>query len=375
MGDLEAARRDERDFLLASLDDLEAEFAAGDLDEADYRALKSDYTARAARAIRALERAEAPRRPPRRDWRRVVLWTVLIVVVAGLAGFWIAEFSGSRDPGDSITGDIRTDARQRLFQARQLLGTDRDRALELYDSVLEDQPANAEALAYRGWLMRLDGDPEGAQDFVERSVLVDPTYPDALVFAASIALELGDVDTAGAHLDRLDAIDAPPFVAQLVQAQGLRIGIAEARLLTGEPDSFATSGMTVAELNHAAESVLASDPERGIRLYDTVLTQEPDNVEILTFSGFYHALVALETGTEALPIMQRGYDDLTHALEIDPDDPRALVYRAFVGFYVDQLDRSRADLAAYDALDAGRDDLDAFIFEFGLREALEQASE
>lgn len=370
MADLETTRREERDFLLASLDDLEAEYAAGDLDEADYLALKSDYTTRAARAIRALERAEAPKVAPARDWRRIGLWTVLIVLVAGLAGFWIAEFSGSRDPGESITGDIRRDARERLFQAQQLLGSDPDRAIEIYDDVLVDQPANAEALAYRGWLTKLGGDAAAAQDFVERAVLVDPTYPDGLVFAASIALELEDADTAAAHLAQLDSLDAPPFIAQLVQAQGLRIGIAEALLYTGEPDSFATSGMTVAQVNHAAESVLTSDPARGIELYDAVLAQQPDDVELLTFSGFYHALVALETGTQALPVMQRGYDDLSVALEVDPDDPRALVYRAFVGFYVDELDQSRADLAAYDALESGSEDLDSFIFEFGLREAL-----
>ena len=50
-------RIEERDFLLASLDDLEAEYAAGDLDDDDYAALKADYTTRAARVIRELEAA------------------------------------------------------------------------------------------------------------------------------------------------------------------------------------------------------------------------------------------------------------------------------------------------------------------------------
>ncbi|GJM37130.1 MAG: hypothetical protein DHS20C19_04970 [Acidimicrobiales bacterium] len=370
MADLEATRREERDFLLASLDDLEAEYAAGDLDEADYAALKSDYTTRAARAIRSVDRAEPPTRPERRDWRRIALWTALVVIVASLAGMWIAEFSGTRGVGESTTGDIRRSVRERLFQAQQALGTDPDEAIEIYDSILEEQPANAEALAYRGWLTRLGGDPEAGQSCVERAVLADPTYPDALVFASSIALELDDPATAAARLAQLDSIEAPAYIAQLVQGQGLRIAVAEALLATGEPDSFAASGMTVAQVNHAAESVLTSDPDRGIALYDLVLAQRPDDAELLTFAGFYQALVALEVGSDALPIMERGYHDLSLAVELDPEDPRALVYRAFVGFYVDELEQSRADLAAYDALDAGREDLEAFLFQFGLREAL-----
>ena len=44
----------ERDFLLKSLDDLETERAAGNIDDASYTELHDDYTARAAAAIRAL---------------------------------------------------------------------------------------------------------------------------------------------------------------------------------------------------------------------------------------------------------------------------------------------------------------------------------
>ena len=41
----------ERDFLLTSIADLDAEFAAGDIDDADRRALLDGYTARAATVI------------------------------------------------------------------------------------------------------------------------------------------------------------------------------------------------------------------------------------------------------------------------------------------------------------------------------------
>ena len=43
----------EEEFLLRSIDDLEAELAAGGIDAATYRTLHDDYTARAAAVIRA----------------------------------------------------------------------------------------------------------------------------------------------------------------------------------------------------------------------------------------------------------------------------------------------------------------------------------
>src|SRR5690606_11549803 len=50
-----AALEEERDFLLRSLDDLEREHDAGDVDDADYAELKDDYTARAAAVLRAID--------------------------------------------------------------------------------------------------------------------------------------------------------------------------------------------------------------------------------------------------------------------------------------------------------------------------------
>ena len=48
----EQALRDELEFLLASIDDLEREREAGDVDEEDHRRLLDGYTARAARIAR-----------------------------------------------------------------------------------------------------------------------------------------------------------------------------------------------------------------------------------------------------------------------------------------------------------------------------------
>jgi hypothetical protein len=50
----------DRDFLIRSLKDLDAEHDAGDLDPADHSRLKDDYTARAASVLRAIEVAKSP---------------------------------------------------------------------------------------------------------------------------------------------------------------------------------------------------------------------------------------------------------------------------------------------------------------------------
>ncbi len=50
----------ERQFLLRSLADLDAEFDAGDIEEDDYRSLTDDYTARTAAVLKAIEAVTTP---------------------------------------------------------------------------------------------------------------------------------------------------------------------------------------------------------------------------------------------------------------------------------------------------------------------------
>src|SRR5688500_13837142 len=94
---------DQREFLLRSLEDLEREHDAGDIDDDDYRALKDDYTARAAAALRA-ERAAAAASP--RAGGRGLVALGGIVLFAVVAGLLVAQASGRRNPGDTVTGDI-----------------------------------------------------------------------------------------------------------------------------------------------------------------------------------------------------------------------------------------------------------------------------
>ena len=83
---------EERDFLLRSLDDLEEEYAAGDVEEDDYRALRDDYTQRAATVLRSIEQRRAARAAAtsrRRSPARVLAWGAGVLVFGVLAGLGV----------------------------------------------------------------------------------------------------------------------------------------------------------------------------------------------------------------------------------------------------------------------------------------------
>ena len=201
-----AELEEQRAFLLRSLDDLERERAAGDIDDADYRTLRDDYTARAAAVIRAIDEGRASL-PGRRslDTRRTLLAAAGVLVVAVIAGLGVAAASGTRLNGEFGSGETRDTSVALLREAAQLArdGQVMD-ALERYDEVLEADPLNAPALTYKGWLLVDVGDSSGERRLVERgtgilreAVEADPTYPDARFFYGFVLLRLlGDRDAA-----------------------------------------------------------------------------------------------------------------------------------------------------------------------------------
>lgn len=378
---IDPALLEERDFLLGSLDDLEAEYAAGDLDDADYESLKADYTTRAARVLRAIEAGEhpAPIEAPtakRTGW----MWLAGITVVATLAGITVAQFSGSRTLNDTITGDIRVTTRELLLEAQQLLGEgDLDAAIDVYDDVLELSPANTEALAYKAWFLRLQGNVVDARPLVEDAVAIDPDYADARVFATAIALDVGDVDAAKGHLDAFDQLDAPPFIEQLVVQQGLRDRLAEiarndalARVepvaLVDDPVPFSETELTVDDVLLAAEALAAQgEPFTGIQLGEWMLESVPEDPDALAGQGW---LLARSATPDALAPAEIGLTFLDRALDVELAHPEALVYRAFVHNFLGDPVSAAADLAAFDGLETRPADLRGLILAFGLRESI-----
>lgn len=208
---------DQREFLLRSLEDLEREHAAGDVDDHDYAALKDDYTARAAAVLRAIDAGSTrSARMVRRPWRRTVLVGLGVIAFATLAGVLVAQTAGRRDVGEVATGDIRQSVTEKLNEARRRSSAgELDAAVELYDEVLTDDPASAEALTYKGWMLTLSGQDEDGLTALLEAATAHPTYPDVHAFLAIVFFRTGLVEQAGRELDRLDALDPPPAISEL----------------------------------------------------------------------------------------------------------------------------------------------------------------
>ena len=77
---------EDRDFLFSSLEDLEREYAAGDMDTADYEALKSSYVKRLADVLRSADVGDEPVENadvvPARNGKKLVLTVAVVLCVA-----------------------------------------------------------------------------------------------------------------------------------------------------------------------------------------------------------------------------------------------------------------------------------------------------
>jgi tetratricopeptide (TPR) repeat protein len=214
-------------FLLRSIDDLDRERAAGDLAEDDWAALRDDYVARAAARLRAVPVAATAARP--RPWLKPAAAVAAVAGLAAGSGVLVARSSGTRLPNQPAAGGItETGPSGRLAQARALIGERKVLdAIKVYDQVLATDPRNAEALAYRGWLVRLTGkasnDPaliDKGLSFVERAVVADPSYPDARFFKGEILLrDKGDAAGAIPEFRAFLASNAAPDMATLVEGE------------------------------------------------------------------------------------------------------------------------------------------------------------
>jgi tetratricopeptide (TPR) repeat protein len=222
-----AELEEQRNFLLRSLQDLDDERAAGDLAEADYQMLHDDYTARAAEVLRSIDEGRASAAgsgaSPRRGRRLIAV--VVVAAVAGSAGLAVAAASGTRLPGDNITGDIRETPSSQLTQAATLAQQGEvAEALRLYDEVLEGDPANVEALSERGLLLvslasatQRPALAARGRESIEQALTVDADNARAL-FYLGLALRLeGDDPRAADAFTAALAADPPPALRQAME--------------------------------------------------------------------------------------------------------------------------------------------------------------
>ena len=171
------ALEDERDFLLRSLDDLETERVAGNVDDDTYRELHDDYTARAAATIRAMrDGVDARPRPEPLPLRRRALVTTAIVVFAVVAGVSLAAALGARLPGQ--TGSGNTGVGSSASSGGSAAATAAQLRAQLraqLEGAVKRNPGDSKArLAFAEFLER-DGDPPGALEQYVEVARRDPT--------------------------------------------------------------------------------------------------------------------------------------------------------------------------------------------------------
>jgi tetratricopeptide (TPR) repeat protein len=208
---------EERDFLLASLRDLERERENGELSQRDYDALHADYTARAAVVLRALERGPAraaraeKREAPVRTKRPLVVTVGVVLIIAALAGGAVATFAGQRGAGTPMTGSLSDSPSGKMQQALELESQGKAaEALKVYDGMLKDDPRDVQALAYRAWLLKRAGLPDLAMTALDQAISIDPNFPDAHFFRGMVLYQ-DRADPAGAVSEfRLFLANDPP---------------------------------------------------------------------------------------------------------------------------------------------------------------------
>ena len=200
LADLEEQRR----FLLQSLKDLDREREAGDIDDVDYRTLRDDYTARTAAVLHAIDERKAglvhQQKGARR--RRSTKWTALVVagvVALGIGGgVLVASTSGQRMPGQTATGNVPSNVSDQLAAAQNDIAQGKAvDALKLYDQVLKQDPRNAQALTFRGWILESANLHDEALASLDKALAADPTFAMAHYFKGAVLFE-GKNDPAGA---------------------------------------------------------------------------------------------------------------------------------------------------------------------------------
>ncbi|MDE0927542.1 MAG: cytochrome c-type biogenesis protein CcmH [Acidimicrobiales bacterium] len=266
-------------------------------------------------ALRRWSGASTGRASAKKSSRPMVLLGIAVLAVG--AGLLVAQTSGSRGVGETGSGEIRSSTRTLLAQAGVAAPQE---AITLYTEVLELQPSNVEALTYRAWALWRSGGQLLARVDINDAVTMDPAYPDARVFRASMLFADEEAAAAAQDLLVLDTLAAPPIVGDLLAASHLRERIASSLAAQGDLLTALTLLDSGIEVTAQPAPLLA---ERGWLL---AVTFEPD-------------------------LLGLAVEALDEALALEPAHPNALAYRALVrSVLLEDAEGAAADAASFAAL-------------------------
>jgi tetratricopeptide (TPR) repeat protein len=86
------------------------------------------------------------------------------------------------------------------------------KALDHYMVVLDLEPENSDALVRVGWLTSISAEPELAEPFFVRALVIDPDYPQAYWYLANVRIEMGNMEGAIESLEALLTYEIPTEV-------------------------------------------------------------------------------------------------------------------------------------------------------------------
>jgi cytochrome c-type biogenesis protein CcmH/NrfG len=212
------------EFLRRSLEDLEREHDAGDLDDDDYAELKADYEQRLevfAPDRRAIDRQSGAKTSA------FALSTVFLIVVAVAAGILVARSTGRRESGQTLSGNAQSEVVVTTTTLPEALGRCLDLeagdAIDCYTTYTESNPLDPDGWAAYGlFAIRAGIANENDQligagvSFLQKALEVDPEYVPARVQLATVYLRTGRAEEARAELARLDGAEIPPDLVPLV---------------------------------------------------------------------------------------------------------------------------------------------------------------
>lgn len=221
------SRAERRAFLERSLADLDEEHAAGDLTDEDHARLAADYR----RRLAELDRAAAAAAPvPKRRPALVAASAAFVLAVAVGAGVLVAQASGRRAPGQQLSGGgpepvgtsaaTRPEVAEDLGRCFDLAGSE---AFDCYIGYTRAHPDDADGFLYFG-LYTINqgiaaGSPElldGGETFLRRALELDPGSVEARANLAVVLERTGRGEEARAELARLEGVELPPDLRQLV---------------------------------------------------------------------------------------------------------------------------------------------------------------
>lgn len=350
-----ARLEEERDFLLRSIDDLDREHEAGDVDDADYEELRRGYVARAADAIRAVESGTDTLSEQQAAGRvgrgRMAMWGVVVVAFAAIAGVLLANALGSRSSGGTVTGQGAVPGSE-SDRCRTLSFQKPTEGIACYDKLLADRPDDVDALTYQGWAKVRSGDVAGGSKLFDRVVELQPDFPDVHVFRASVAKNAGDFATAQAELDRLYALNPSPAVVSTMQQMGLDKAVALGLLApdtkacwdkeTAAIAAVSDATAVAAKMDRTKVAGALADVAISVKCLDAVLAQRPTDVNALEFRSLGIGVLGLIDGSSYPAALA----DADAALAVAPNDPTGLLLQAMWRNNTDDVAGAKASLDA-----------------------------